>query len=172
MSIILGLDPGSRLAGIGVLKVDRDQIRHLFHGVIKASGEEAFPARISKMGLEFRSILERFKPNVVVIEQIFLGKNVDSAFKLGHARGICMHEAVVAGAEVREYATRLVKKLVTGSGAADKMQVQMALQRLLQVSIEGTLDASDALALAYHHAVQMEIERKLNRMSLNVMRSV
>lgn len=109
---------------------------------------------------------------MVVIEQIFLGKNVDSAFKLGHARGICMHEAVVAGAEVREYATRLVKKLVTGSGAADKMQVQMALQRLLQVSIEGTLDASDALALAYHHAVQMEIERKLNRMSLNVMRSV
>lgn len=57
MSIILGLDPGSRLAGIGVLKVDRDQIRHLFHGVIKASGEEVFPARISKMGLEFRSIL-------------------------------------------------------------------------------------------------------------------
>lgn len=166
MAIILGVDPGSRVTGIGVLDVDRDRIKHLFHGVIKASTNEAFPVRISAIGLDFRKILERFRPDVVVIEQIFLGKNADSAFKLGHARGVCMYEAVVAGIEVREYATRLVKKIVTGSGAADKIQVQTALERLLQIPIQGAIDASDALALAYHHGVQMEVERKINKMNL------
>lgn len=168
MSIILGLDPGSRVTGIGVLNVDRDQIRHVFHGVISASSEESFPRRISKIGIDFRKVLERFTPDVVVIEQIFLGKNADSAFKLGHARGVCMYESVVAESEVREYATRLVKKRVTGSGAADKLQVQIALERLLGLKLQGSaIDASDALALAYHHAIQMEVERKVNKMHLN-----
>lgn len=166
MAIILGVDPGSRVTGIGVLEVDRDRIKHLFHGVISAPIHDTFPARISRIGIDFRKILERFSPDVVVIEKIFLGKNADSAFKLGHARGVCMYEAVVAGTEVREYATRLVKKMVTGSGAADKIQVQIALERLLQTPIKGALDASDALALAYHHGIQMEVERKINKMNL------
>lgn len=174
VAIVLGVDPGSRVTGIGVLEVDGDRIKHLFHGVINASNAEAFPVRISAIGLDFRKILERFQPDVVVIEKIFLGKNADSAFKLGHARGVCMYEAVVAGVEVREYATRLVKKLVTGSGAADKIQVQTALERLLQIPIQGAMDASDALALAYHHGIQMEVERKINKMHLatNPVRSV
>lgn len=166
MAIVLGVDPGSRVTGVGVLEVDRDRIKHIFHGIINASKEATFPTRISRIGMDFRKILERFRPEVVVIEKIFLGKNADSAFKLGHARGICMYEAVVAGTEVREYATRLVKKLVTGSGAADKIQVQIALERLLQTPIQGSLDASDALALAYHHGIQMEVERKINKMNL------
>jgi len=167
VAIILGLDPGSRISGIGVLAVDRDRIQHVFHGVINSSNEVSFAKRVSKIGIEFRKILEQFKPDVVVIEQIFLGKNVDSAFKLGHARGICMYESVIAGSEIHEYATRLVKKMVTGSGAADKLQVQIALERLLQINIQGAIDASDALALAYHHAIQMEVVRKVNKMNLN-----
>ncbi len=165
VAIILGLDPGSRLTGIGVLSVDRDRIEHVFHSVIDASKTETFPQRVAKIGEGFRQVVEQFRPEVVVIEQIFLGKNADSAFKLGHARGICMYEAVRAGADVREYATRLVKKGVTGHGASDKLQVHAALEKLLQVRIQGAIDASDALALAYHHAVQMEVERKLSRMS-------
>lgn len=162
--IILGLDPGSRFTGIGILKVDRDQIQHIYHGVINASQEKSFYQRISRIGSEFCIILDRFKPDVVVIEQIFLGKNADSAFKLGHARGICMYEALKAQAEVREYATRLVKKLVTGSGASDKIQVQKALEKLLKTPLQNSMDASDALALAYHHAIQMEVERKMSHM--------
>ncbi len=99
-----------------------------------------------------------------MIEQIFLGKNADSAFKLGHARGVCMYEALKAKSEIREYATRHVKKIVTGSGASDKIQVQKALEKLLNIPLQGSVDASDALALAYHHAIQMEIERKMAQM--------
>lgn len=165
MAIILGLDPGSRLTGFGLLRVDRDKVEHLYHGVIDASKESTFYRRISKIGIEFRELLEKFKPEVVIIEQIFLGKNTDSVFKLGHARGICMYEAILSGSEVREYSTRLVKKGVTGSGAADKLQVHAALEKLLQVSIQGAIDASDALALAYHHSIQMELERKMRCMS-------
>lgn len=165
VAIVLGLDPGSRLAGVGVLRVDRDRIDHLFHGVIDATREENFHQRIAKIGNGFRELLEKFQPEIVVIEQVFLGKNADSAFKLGHARGICMYEAVRNGSLVREYATRLVKKVITGNGAADKLQVHAALEKLLQVKIQGAIDASDALALAYHHAIQMEVERKLSKMS-------
>lgn len=165
MAIILGLDPGSRYTGVGVINADRDRIEHIYHGVIDASKEETFHQRVTKIGRGFEEILLKFQPQVVVIEQIFLGKSADSAFKLGHARGICMYEAVKSGADVREYATRLVKKGVTGSGAADKLQVQAALEKLLQVRIQGAIDASDALALAYHHSVQMELERKMSRMS-------
>lgn len=165
MEIVLGLDPGSRIAGVGVLKVDRDRVVHLYHGVISAVHVPAFAQRVTHIGGEFREVLQQYKPTVVVIEQIFLGKNADSAFKLGHARGICLYEAVRNGAEVREYSTRLVKKGVTGNGAADKQQVHGALEKLLQIRIEGAIDASDALALAYHHAVQMEVERKLRVMT-------
>lgn len=166
MAIILGLDPGSRLAGIGILKVDRDRIEHLYHGVINVSGEASFYDRISLLGKKFGEVCLTFKPDVVVIEQIFLGKNADSAFKLGHARGVCMFQALNAGAEVREYATRVVKKAVTGHGGAEKIQVMGALEKLLQVRIQGAIDASDALALAYHHAIQMELERKLSHMGV------
>jgi crossover junction endodeoxyribonuclease RuvC len=165
VAIILGLDPGSRLSGVGILRVDRDQIDHIFHGVVDAAKEVNFQQRIAKIGEGFRLLLEKYRPDVVVIEQIFLGKNADSAFKLGHARGICMYEAVRVGANIREYATRLVKKGVTGNGAADKLQVHSALEKLLQVRIQGAIDASDALALAYHHAIQMELERKMSQMS-------
>lgn len=165
MAIIMGLDPGSRMTGVGVIVADRDQIRHLYHGVINATKEETFYQRVAKIGRDFSEVLHRFQPDVVVIEQIFLGKNADSAFKLGHARGICMYESVRSGAAIREYATRLVKKGVTGNGGADKLQVHAALEKLLQVRIQDAIDASDALALAYHHSVQMELERKLSKMS-------
>lgn len=161
----MGLDPGSRITGIGLVRVDRDKVEHLYHGVIDATKEHTFYQRIAKIGSEFRAICEKFHPDFVVIEQIFLGKNADSAFKLGHARGICMYEALQSGAKVSEYATRVVKKGVTGNGGADKLQVHAALEKLLQVRIQGAIDASDALALAYHHGIQIEVERKMSRMT-------
>lgn len=164
MAIILGLDPGSRQAGIGVLEFDRDRIRHLYHGVIDVRRSVTFYDRLVQLGQYFDELCLKYKPDVVVIEQIFLGKNADSAFKLGHARGVCMFHSLNRGAEVVEYATRVVKKTVTGHGGAEKEQVQRALEKLLQVQIEGAIDASDALALAYHHGVQMEIDRKLAQM--------
>ncbi len=167
MAIIMGIDPGSRLTGVGVLEVNRDHIRHLHHSTISSLKEVHFNQRIAMIGAALRILLAKYSPQFVVIEQIFLGKNADSAFKLGHARGVCLYEAVQSGAEIREYATRLVKKGVTGHGGADKFQVKLSLERLLGLSIDGCIDSSDALALAYHHAIQIEVERKMNQMGIN-----
>lgn len=154
-TIIMGVDPGSRLTGFGVIAMEtkgRGDIRleHLSHGVIVLD-EETFAERIHALGQHFREVLAKYKPQHVVLEKIFLGKNADSAFKLGHARGVLMYEAKCTAAVVSEYATRVVKKSVTGNGGADKEQVQAVLQMLLKIPKIQRLDASDALAMAFHH---------------------
>lgn len=104
---------------------------------------------------------------MTVIENIFLGKNADSAFKLGHIRGICLMFASKSQSEIIEYAAKTVKKGITGSGAASKEQVQMLLYALLglrgAVASSEKIDASDALSLAYYHAKQIETEQNMAR---------
>ncbi len=101
------------------------------------------------------TLMKKYKPQQVSVEKIFLGKNADSAFKLGHARGVSMYESAKGGAEIFEYATRVVKKGIVGTGAADKDQVKMAVMRLLNIKAIQQVDASDALALAVFHAYQI-----------------
>jgi crossover junction endodeoxyribonuclease RuvC len=166
---ILGIDPGSRIMGYGVISVDRDQVKHVDHGVVDVSLIKSFSERIALIGKELRVLIEKFNPKVIVVEKIFLGKNADSAFKLGHARGVILYEAELAHKQIREYSTRLVKKGVSGRGEASKEEVQTALQRLLRISLQNVkIDASDALALAYYQAIQLEIERKMQRMGINL----
>lgn len=155
---ILGIDPGSRITGYGVVEV-RDHIPvHVSHGIVRLGVDSGFPVRMKELGLSLKEVFKKFQPQVVVIEKIFLGKNVDSAFKLGHARGVALYEAACFGATVIEYSTRLVKKGVTGSGAASKEDVQLALQRLLKIGAIAQVDASDALALAVYHSYQTQID--------------
>jgi crossover junction endodeoxyribonuclease RuvC len=157
--IILGIDPGSRITGFGVLKVSGSgtslRIQHVNHGVIVMEPDAPFPHRMKELGEAMEMILQKYKPNEVAIEKIFLGRNADSAFKLGHARGVAMYESAKSGAEVIEYATRLVKKGITGSGGATKEEVQTCLMRLLNLKAIARIDASDALALAAYHAFQI-----------------
>jgi crossover junction endodeoxyribonuclease RuvC len=157
--IILGIDPGSRTTGFGVIKVTgrgcEARIQHLSHGVISMDPKEDFPARMKELGSNLEWVLQKYKPAEVVIEKIFLGKNADSAFKLGHARGVAMYESAKFGSLVIEYATRLVKKGITGSGGASKEDVQACLQRLLNIKAITRIDASDALALATFRAFQI-----------------
>lgn len=170
--IILGIDPGSNITGYGLIRIEKSNFIHLSHGVIRASGGASadssktkdFADRIHQIGLGLRDVIREFKPQIAVIEKIFLARNVDSAFKLGHARGVCMYEATSAGLEVVEYATREVKKGVTGTGGADKEQVQLILSRLLGIKLPMKLDASDALAMAYYHGLRLEMDQKMNRM--------
>ncbi len=156
---ILGIDPGSRVTGYGVIDVDlkmhqgRDTIQS--YGVIELDSKQNFHRRIFELGQCLNQILEKFRPQHVVIEGIFLGKNADSAFKLGHARGVCLYQAQLMDAQVFEYATRVVKKAVAGTGAATKEDVEMALRRMLGVGPLRPLDASDALAMAVYHGQQM-----------------
>ncbi|AHI06337.1 crossover junction endodeoxyribonuclease RuvC [Bdellovibrio bacteriovorus W] len=156
-AVILGVDPGTRITGFGIIRLDQGRIEHINHGVIVMDEKSSIPVRMKELGLSFREVLEKYQPQHVVIEKIFLGKNADSAFKLGHARGVIMAEAGMAGADVYEYATRSVKKGVTGNGGASKEEVQMVLQTLLNLKTITRIDASDALAMACHHIYE---ERK------------
>lgn len=160
---ILGVDPGSRITGFGVLRVDRDRIEHISHGVILLDAEQGFAGRMKELGSAFREVMAKYKPHQVVIEKIFLGKNADSAFKLGHARGVIMYEAGLGDSEVFEYATRVVKKGVTGSGGASKEDVQAVLKAILKIQAIQRLDASDALAMACHHAFEIKKQRVIQR---------
>ena len=156
---IMGVDPGSRASGYALMEVRLGgRELHFFAknvGVIR-SQSELFSTRLREIGQDFNKLLIQQAPHIVVLEKIFLSKNVDSAFKLGHARGILMYEAARQNVRIEELATRAAKKLVSGSGAADKLQVRSSLQYLLKIppSVFDSLplDASDALALAYGFA--------------------
>lgn len=165
---ILGIDPGSRIAGFGVLEYSpQGEIFHIAHGVlnVEAPGRD-FYQRLCMLGLEFRKVIETYNPQSVAVENIFLGKNADSAFKLGHARGVLAYEVMQKGVPVFEYATRSVKKSVAGTGAADKEQVQNVLCMLLKIPAIRPFDASDALAVAYHHAVFDITQLRMKRMEI------
>jgi crossover junction endodeoxyribonuclease RuvC len=151
--LILGLDPGSRRTGYGIIAVQQDRISHVAHGVISLGENEPLHLRLTKLYSELHQLLSGFSIGTMAIEKIFYGKNVDSAFKLGHARGVCLLVAAQKGAAVAEYAARYVKKCITGSGAADKSHVQIMILRHLQMRERDlAFDASDALSLAVTHA--------------------
>jgi crossover junction endodeoxyribonuclease RuvC len=160
MSIILGIDPGSQITGFGVLNTASEKPRAISHGIIQLkSGNLSFNDRLLLLSENLDRILKKYQPDIVVVEKLFLGKNPDSAFKLGHARGICIAKAMESRCQVFEYTPREVKKSVTGSGASDKIQVAEVLKFVLQIGHFDFLDASDALALAYHHHLMHRMDR-------------
>lgn len=158
MSIILGIDPGSRITGFGVLKSSRTRVEHISHGIILLPKEESLSLRLKVLSEGMQTLLAKYKPAHVVVEKIFLGKNADSAFKLGHARGVVLAEAAKAGAEVHEYATRVVKKAIAGKGSAEKEQVKFMVEKLLGLDQIDKIDASDALAMALYHANHQSVK--------------
>lgn len=156
--IILGIDPGSRFLGFAVLEVSSRQplvMKALEYGVLKFNADENLSQRLLEIGEGIRDLMVSYKPDHVSLEKIFLGKNADSAFKLGHARGVVIYEALRAGAEMHEYATRVVKKGITGNGSSEKEHVRLVVQNLLKLPPIKSLDASDALAMACFHATQL-----------------
>lgn len=165
--IILGLDPGGSYTGYGVIEVSEySEPKHIAHGVITLTKKKSLSSKLLKLSEELGQLMSMYSPSEVAIERIFLGKNADSAFKLGHVRGVCMMEAERIGASISEYAPKKIKKIVTGSGSADKEQVRwMVLHLLNQQSVEKD-DATDALAIAVCHSRQRQAAatlRKLNK---------
>jgi crossover junction endodeoxyribonuclease RuvC len=161
--IIVGLDPGSLFTGYGVVEYDGRNVKYIDHGVIKNTSTTAMSKRLVKIGEELREVFKKHKPSHVVVERIFLGKNVDSAFKLGHVRGVAMYEAQKINANVIEYAAREVKKGITGYGAAEKEQVRFLVLNYLKIKENIQIDAADALALAIYHSQRVDIDEKLSR---------
>ncbi len=145
---ILGLDPGSRVTGYGVVDAGRSGVRYVASGCIRV-GNGAMPGRLLEIHRHVTELVDAYTPGEIAIERVFVHRNPDSALKLGQARGAALCGACHAGAPVFEYAARAVKRTVTGTGAAEKGQIQHMIKALL--SLEGRLsaDAADALALCH-----------------------
>lgn len=151
MSIILGIDPGSRITGYGVIRTLGGRIEYLGSGCIRMPDGE-LPARLKLIHDGVSEIIRQFNPDLFAIEQVFMARNPDSALKLGQARGVAIVVAVNAGLEVAEYAARQIKQSVVGTGGADKEQVQHMVRQLLKLPANPQADAADALAVALCHA--------------------
>jgi crossover junction endodeoxyribonuclease RuvC len=157
---ILGIDPGSRRTGVGIIDVRVGSFKHIHHEVV-ATFDEDFPTRLKDIFDGITQVIARFQPSECGIESVFLSKNPSSALKLGQARGAAICAAVNAGLPVQQYAPREIKKAVVGSGAADKTQVQYMVGVLLNVSSALAPDAADALAVAITHGQVRETAGRL-----------
>ncbi|MCB0362235.1 MAG: crossover junction endodeoxyribonuclease RuvC [Bdellovibrionales bacterium] len=166
MRLIVGLDPGSLRTGYGILRLGLEgRIEYQSHGVISMPNKLEFAARLHILHQALDKLLDHWKPSEVVVEKAFLGSNVDSAFKLGHVRGICMAMATKYNCRLREMAPRAVKKAVTGYGAASKDQVALAVATWISRDTQKMgHDATDALALALAHGLLVESEDRLAQM--------
>jgi crossover junction endodeoxyribonuclease RuvC len=148
---LIGLDPGLRLTGWGVIDVEGNRLRHVAHGVVKVATAGTLAERLRELFDGVAGIVAAQQPLEAAVEETFVNANPGSTLKLGQARGVVMLAPAQAGLPVYEYAANLVKKSVTGAGHADKHQIAMMVGRLLP-GVEATADAADALAVAICHA--------------------
>jgi crossover junction endodeoxyribonuclease RuvC len=149
---IIGLDPGLRHLGWGVVACEGARLSWIAHGVISPSEKLPFPARLLHLLDALEAVLADYSPHEAAVEEVFVNMNPASTLKLGHARACALLPPARAGLPVAEYATRLVKKAVVGTGSGDKSQVTFMVRRLLPAAGEVGADAADALAVAITHA--------------------
>jgi crossover junction endodeoxyribonuclease RuvC len=149
---ILGLDPGLRRTGWGVVVCEGARLSWVAHGVITPDPTWEFANRLLHLFEAACALVETWRPDEAAIEETFVSTNASSTLKLGHARAAVMIAPVRAGLTVAEYAAKEVKKSVVGTGGADKTQVAFMVQRLLPTAGSPTADAADALAVAITHA--------------------
>ncbi len=161
MAIILGIDPGSRITGYGVIRQVGGKFEYLGSGCIRLQGDELAP-RLQQIFNGVSEIINQFQPTGFAIEQVFMAKNPDSALKLGQARGVAIVAATNNNLPVAEYSARQIKQAVVGKGSADKTQVQHMVTHLLKLSATPQADAADALAVALCHS---NTQQSLIRMS-------
>ena len=151
MALILGIDPGSRKTGFGIINAIGNKTEYVTSGVIRIPDVE-LPERLKVIFNSITQIINQYCPQEMAIEQVFMAKNAASALKLGQARGAAIVAAVALDLPVSEYEARKVKQSVVGNGAADKLQVQHMIKTLLRLPAAPQEDAADALAVALCHA--------------------
>lgn len=150
MAIILGIDPGSRITGYGVIKQVGSKSEYLGSGCIRLPSGP-LPERLQLIHTGLTQIIQQFNPSQFAIEQVFMARNPDSALKLGQARGAAIVAATNHQLPVAEYSARQIKQAVVGKGGADKTQVQHMVTHLLKLPATPQADAADALAVALCH---------------------
>lgn len=156
MTVIIGIDPGSRVTGYGVIRTAGQRTQYVTCGCIRLNTEGGFDERLVQLYDELSDIIVAFGPLEAAVEKVFLNRNVDSALKLGHARGVVMVAARRAGVAVHEYSATQIKQSVVGRGHADKVQVQHMVKFLLGLNATPTADAADALAAALCHGAMRD----------------
>jgi len=159
--IILGIDPGTRITGYGVIKYSGNSFIKIASGTINLPAQKSIPHRLEIIYSEISKIIKKYKPEEFAIETAFYGKNVQSAMKIGYARGVSILCALHNNVEASEYSPREIKKSIVGKGAASKEQVSFMIKTLLNIKQEKIkVDESDALAIALCHAFRMKTPTK------------
>lgn len=151
MTLILGIDPGSRITGYGVVRDTGRGCEYVASGCIR-TGRGELSERLRAVFSGVSEVIRTYGPVTMGIEQVFMARNADSALKLGQARGAAIVAGAEAGLQIAEYTATQVKQAIAGTGGADKQQVQMMVMHLLKLLEKPQLDASDALAIALCHA--------------------
>ncbi|BAE74535.1 crossover junction endodeoxyribonuclease [Sodalis glossinidius str. 'morsitans'] len=169
MTVILGIDPGSRITGYGIVRQEGCKLTYLGSGCIRTKVDD-LPARLKLIYAGVSEIITQFQPDCLAIEQVFMAKNADSALKLGQARGVAIVVAMNLDLPVFEYAARQVKQTVVGSGAAEKSQVQHMVRTLLKLPANPQADAADALAIAITHCHVSQNALRMGSGGLNLAR--
>ena len=148
---VIGIDPGTRHLGWGVVERHGSRIIHVAHGVVDVDTDGAFAARLVEIDDALSEVVAKHAPVAGAVESLFFAKDAQSAAKLGHARGVVLLRLARQGIGIREYAPALVKRTVVGKGAADKRQVAMVMTAILRLPSPPRADAADALAVALTH---------------------
>lgn len=161
---ILGIDPGSRITGYGVIELAGLVPQYVASGCIRTA-EGALEQRLAQIYAGLGEVVGLHRPNAVAIERVFMAKNPDSALKLGQARGVALVCMANHGLAVDEYAARQIKQAVTGQGGADKAQVQHMVTSMLHLAASPQADAADALAIALTHAYASQGPQALTKQS-------
>lgn len=158
---ILGLDPGLGTTGWGLIEAEGNRLAHIANGHLTTRTTAELPKRLASLAEQVEAAIAEHRPDAAAVEEVFVNANPQSTLKLGQARGVVIMVTARAGIEVGEYAARLVKKAVVGTGGAEKAQVRAMVSRLLPgVTITGP-DAADALAVAITHAHHLATARRM-----------
>lgn len=157
--IVLGIDPGLGCTGWGVIEAEGNRLRHVANGAIKTDAKQPLAARLLALHEALSAVVIAHRPRAAAVEEVFVNDNPRSTLKLGQARGVALLAAAGGGVEVGEYAPRVVKQAVVGTGAADKAQVHAMVARLLPGVKIANADAADALAVAITHAHHLASRR-------------
>ncbi|MBL0942227.1 MAG: crossover junction endodeoxyribonuclease RuvC [Alphaproteobacteria bacterium] len=148
---ILGLDPGLRCTGWGIIEIEGNKLHHIAHGFIKTDEKTILPERLKALYHELQNIIQQYHPHQAAVEETYVNKNPQSTLKLGEARGVVLLAPASLGIPVAEYAANRIKKALVGVGHASKAQVMMMVNYLLPACGNLTEDAADALAIAICH---------------------
>ncbi len=157
---ILGIDPGSRKAGVGIIDIKGNRIRHVHHQVIQC-GTGEFTDRLGILFKVLSEVINTYQPSCAAIEDVFVSKNASSALKLGQARGALIAACCHAKLSVGTYSPTAIKQAVVGHGKADKLQVQHMIKVLLKPPMPLQEDAADALAVCICHAHHAPLQQKI-----------